>query len=95
MGKEREVVPCRSGSFTEGKARTIGERIGIDWSAGDVDLEQFRMGLTVELDHGSHDPDTDVTHDDEVLTGKIVLAHLREIVRRGGRGRALAAGRGP
>ena len=65
--------------FTQEEATTIGELIGIDWAAGDVDLDQFRMGLAVELEHGSHDPDTDVTHDDEVLTGKIVLAHLREI----------------
>jgi len=65
--------------FTQEEASAIGERIGIDWSAGDVDLDQFRMGLAVELEHGSHDPDTDVTHDDDVLTGKIVLAHLREI----------------
>ena len=65
--------------FTQEEARAIGELIGIDGSAGDVDLEQFRMGLAVELEHGSHDPDTDVTHDDHVLTGKIALAHLREI----------------
>jgi hypothetical protein len=65
--------------FTEEEARAIGERVGIDWSAGDVDLEQFRLGLAVELEHGSHDPATDVTNDDEVTTGKIALAHLKEI----------------
>jgi Protein of unknown function (DUF5661) len=65
--------------FTEEEARAIGEHIGIDWAAGDVDLEQFRMGLAVELEHGSHDPATDVTHDDELTTGKIALAHLKEI----------------
>jgi len=48
-------------------------------AADDVDLEQFRMGLAVELEHGSQDPATDVTHDDEFITGKIALAHLREI----------------
>ena len=51
--------------FTEEEARAIGERIGIDWSGGDVDIEQFRMGLAVELEHGSHDPAADVTHDDD------------------------------
>jgi hypothetical protein len=65
--------------FTQEEAREIGERIGIDWGAGDVNLDQFRMGLAVELEHGSHDPATDVTHDDEVITGKIALAHLKEI----------------
>lgn len=65
--------------FTEEEARAIGQRIGIDWSVGDVDLEQFRMGLAVELEHGTQDPATDVTHDDETITGKIALAHLKEI----------------
>jgi hypothetical protein len=65
--------------FTEEEARAIGQRIGIDWWAGDVDLEQFRMGLAVELEHGTQDPATDVTHDDESITGKIALAHLKEI----------------
>jgi hypothetical protein len=65
--------------FTEEEARVIGQRIGVDWSAGDVDLEQFRMGLAVELEHGTQDPATNVTNDDEAITGKIALAHLREI----------------
>jgi hypothetical protein len=65
--------------FTREEARAIGERIGVDWEAGDVDLEQFRMGLAIELEHGSQDPTTDVTNDDETITGKIALAHLREI----------------
>jgi hypothetical protein len=65
--------------FTEEEARAIGQRIGIDWSAGEVDLEQFRMGLAIELEHGTQDPATNVTNDDETITGKIALAHLREI----------------
>ena len=65
--------------FTDEEARAIGHRIGIDWAAGDVDLDQFRMGLAVELEHGTQDPATDVTHDDEAITGKIALAHLKEI----------------
>ena len=65
--------------FSEEEARAIGQRTGVDWSAGDVDLEQFRMGLAVELEHGTQDPATNVTNDDETITGKIALAHLREI----------------
>jgi hypothetical protein len=65
--------------FTPEEAREIGRRVGINWEAGDVDLEQFRMGLAIELEHGTQDPATDVTHDDEIVTGKIALAHLREI----------------
>jgi len=36
------------------------------------------MGLEVELEHGARDPETNVTHDDPLLTGKIALAHLNE-----------------
>jgi hypothetical protein len=62
--------------FTTEQARQIGDTLGIDWSRFDV--EQFRMGLDVELEHGRHDPSTDVTGDDPILTGKIALAHLNE-----------------
>lgn len=62
--------------FTTEEARQIGERLGIDWSKFDV--EQFRMGMDVELEHGLHDPSTNVTGDDPLLTGKIALAHLNE-----------------
>lgn len=62
--------------FTTEQARTIGEQLGIDWKRFDV--EQFRMGLNVELEHGLHDPSTDVTGNDPILTGKIALAHLNE-----------------
>ena len=62
--------------FTAEEAQRIGAALGIDWSQFDV--EQFRMGLDVELEHGTADPATDVTHDDPVMTGKIALAHLNE-----------------
>jgi hypothetical protein len=62
--------------FTTKQAREIGDKLGIDWSRFDV--EQFRMGLDVELEHGLHDPSTDVTGNDPILTGKIALAHLNE-----------------
>jgi len=63
--------------FTADEARTIGEGIGIDWTV--VDLEQFRLGLAVELEHGARDPQTNVTDDDLTTTGKIALAHLKEL----------------
>jgi len=64
-------------TFSTEEARSIGDAIGIDWKL--VDLEQFRQGLGVELEHGAHDPETDVTHDDPLLTGKIAWAHLKEL----------------
>ncbi len=62
--------------FTTQQAKDIGEQLGIDWSLFGV--EQFRMGLDVELEHGLVDPHTNVTDDDPILTGKITLAHLNE-----------------
>lgn len=62
--------------FTLEQARTIGEQLGIDWTAFDV--AQFQMGINVELEHGLHDPATDVTGNDPLVTGKIALAHLNE-----------------
>ena len=65
-----------SKQFTKEEAKRIGEALNIDWSKFDV--EQFRMGLDVELEHGIRDILTNVTHDDEMITGKIALAHLKE-----------------
>jgi len=62
--------------FDAAEAKTIGDELRVDWSR--VDLEQFRMGLEVELEHGARDPDTNVTNNDPLLTGKIALAHLKE-----------------
>lgn len=64
--------------FTETEARSIGERLGIDWATAPFDVEEFRSGMDVELEHGVHDPRTDVTGDDPLTTGKIALAHLNE-----------------
>jgi hypothetical protein len=65
-------------SFSEDEARRVGEEIGIDWETAPFDVEQFRMGMDVELEHGLHDPTTNVTGDDPIFTGKIALAHLNE-----------------
>ncbi len=62
--------------FRADEAERIGAQIGIDWRQ--VDLDEFRKGLAVEMEHGSHDPETDVTHDDPLLTGKIAWAHIKE-----------------
>jgi uncharacterized protein DUF5661 len=60
------------------EATRVGDRIGIDWTSASFDVEQFRAGMEVELEHGARDPETDVTGDDPILTGKIALAHLKE-----------------
>lgn len=67
-----------SKEFTQEEAKEIGEKIGIDFSQ--IDLEQFRIGLAVELEHGSlWGDDTNVTKDDPYVTGRIAWAHLKEI----------------
>ncbi|MFW9975922.1 MAG: DUF5661 family protein [Candidatus Thorarchaeota archaeon] len=63
-------------SFTFDEAKEIGEKLGIKWNRFDV--EQFRMGMDVELEHGRRDKETNVTDDDSLTTGKIALAHLNE-----------------
>jgi hypothetical protein len=62
--------------FTAEEAKKTGEELGIDWSK--FNIEQFRMGMDVELEHGTVDNNTNVTDDDPAMTGKIALAHLNE-----------------
>ena len=62
--------------FSEEQAKEIGEKLDIKWDKFDV--EQFRMGMDVELEHGTENSVTNVTGDNILTTGKIALAHLNE-----------------
>lgn len=62
--------------FTQEQAKEIGDRLGIDWNI--IPLEQFLLGINVELEHGLRDPQTNITNNDPILTGKIAWAHLKE-----------------
>jgi tetrahydromethanopterin S-methyltransferase subunit G len=73
--KEVEKMTEERRTTTE-EAKRVGDEIGVDWSR--FELEQFRAGMDVEFEHGAHDPQTDVTHDDPIITGKIALAHMKE-----------------
>ena len=84
-GIAREQIPCdrKEGRYEmtatdepRPKRRACRRRDRVDWDR--FDLEQFRAGMDVEFEHGSHDPQTDVTHDDPIVTGKIALAHMKE-----------------
>lgn len=66
-------------TFTSEEAERIAAEIGLDFTRESFDVEQFRMGLHVELEHGRRDAGTNVTDDDPTVTGKIALAHLREL----------------
>jgi hypothetical protein len=66
-------------AFSTEEARRIGEEVGIDWDSAPFEVEQLRIGMGVELEHGRRDPRTNVTGDDPVVTAKIALAHLNEL----------------
>lgn len=72
-------MPRTGFGFSTDEARRIGEEIGIDWETAPFDVEQFRRGMDVELEHGLRDPETNVTDDDPRSTGKIARAHLNEL----------------
>ena len=67
-----------SSAFTEESAGEIAQRIGLDFAVERFDLDEFRQGLAVEMEHGTTDPRTNVTDDDPLLTGRIAWAHLNE-----------------
>jgi len=54
--------------FSTKEAQSIGTQLKIDWLQ--IDLEQFRRGLEVELEYGAIDFETNVTGNDLVLTGQ-------------------------
>jgi hypothetical protein len=66
-------------NFTSDQAAAVVDRLGVDLASEGIELEAFRRGMEVELEHGSRDPRTNVTDDDPILTGKIALAHLLEL----------------
>ncbi len=70
------VVILTKKQFTAEEAKAVGEQLGIKWDKFDID--QFRRGMDIELEHGTQNPWTNVTNDDPTITGKIALAHLNE-----------------
>ena len=62
--------------FSTKEAQKVGQELGIKWDT--FDLDQFRRGMNVELEHGLHDSHINVSNDDPLTTGKIALAHLNE-----------------
>jgi len=76
------MMRCYGNRFYRGKVFTTDEAIWIGKSLNikfdKFDIEQFRIGLNVELEHGTINPFTNITNDDAIITGKITLAHLNE-----------------
>ena len=71
-------MPVRR-TFDAAEGRRVATSLGLDFATEPFPLEEFRRGMEVELEHGRRDPETNVTGDDPLTTGKIALAHLREI----------------
>ena len=75
--KKMSVVRKVVRSFSRKESKIAGDKIGVDWNK--IDSEQFHKGMMIELEHGKHDPQTNITNDDPSMTGKIALIHLKEI----------------
>lgn len=65
--------------FTLSEAIDIAKKLGVDFDKVGFTPEEYLEGINIELEHGTVDPDTNVTNDDLLTTGKIALAHLNEV----------------
>lgn len=74
---EIKVNPIIKTKYSTEEAKKIGLRLGIDFTK--YDLREFRRGLEIEMEHGKKIKETNITNDNEYLTGKIAWAHLHEI----------------
>lgn len=74
-----KVISKATTKFTIEEAHEIGEQIGIEWKNSPFSEEEFRKGLEIEMEHGVHDPETDVIGTNRMACGKITWAHLKEL----------------
>lgn len=73
------VVPnpeIKGKKFNKEEAVEIAKLLNVDFEK--ICMEEFLMGLNVELEHGTKFKETNITFDDPIMTGKIALAHLNE-----------------
>jgi hypothetical protein len=72
----RDWTELKEAAATVEEAKIIQNAVGAE--AAQITADEFRRGLEVELEHGLQFPDANVTNNHPLLTGKIVLAHLKE-----------------
>lgn len=65
--------------FTLSEAMDIAKQLGVDFDKVGFTPEEYLEGINIELEHGKVDPETNVSNDDPLITGKIALAHLNEV----------------
>lgn len=75
LHRSRVIAEGADIPVSEEWAKELGDRMGVDW---DEPLEELRKGIEVEFEHGSFDPQTNVTNNDPLITAKIALAHIKE-----------------
>jgi hypothetical protein len=75
---ETNNVNTVKNSFSKEEAAAIALLLGLDFTKSKFDLDEFWMGVNIELEHGRRDSRTNVTNDDPIATGKIAWAHLNE-----------------
>jgi len=76
--KMRDWSNIRDDKVSAKEAKIILSKVNTEKMA--IPLEEFRRGLEVELEHGTRFKDANVTNNHPLLTGKIVLAHLKEMM---------------
>lgn len=72
----RDWTKLKKAAVQEKEAKILLGEVNVEGMP--IDLEDFRIGLEVELEHGTRFKDANVTNNHPVLTAKIVLAHLKE-----------------
>jgi hypothetical protein len=63
--------------ITLNEAKKVGDKLNIDFNV--IDIKEWRDGMQIELEHGTHNKKTNVTGNDLMKTGKIALAHILEM----------------
>ena len=72
----RDWTELEESKVLSDEARLILSEVNVEGM--DIDLNEFRSGLEIELEHGTEFADANVTNNHPIITGKIVLAHLKE-----------------
>lgn len=68
-----ELAESKVSADEAAKVLAVVDRMGLD-----VDAEEFRKGLEIELEHGIMFPGANVSNNHPVLTAMIVMAHFKE-----------------
>ena len=72
----RDWTKLKEPKATTSEAKKIFKIVNVEKMP--IDREEFRTGLDVELEHGTQFKDANVTNNHPIITGKIVLAHMKE-----------------